>query len=276
MIFNFTNNRILILFFYLGVLLLSLCNTYKGPYYLDKADLLDVETLKQAEGVHEARIMPNDILSIVVNSSIKGGAEDFNLPVLPSNPDQALQTKVNLNASSSGTLQTYLVDHLGVINFPVLGSIKLSGMTIQEAQNHITNLIYPTYIASKPIVNIRQLNFEVTVLGEVKNPGLYRDENGQMTILDALAAAGDMTIYGKRDDILLIRTHENGELSFHKINLKDRKIALNKDLFYMQQNDKLYVHANRARGNSSSFGSLESIGLSALSVIISVIAIVTR
>ena len=149
-------------------------------------------------------------------------------------------------------------------------------MTPRDAQDYIANSIYPHYIATKPIVTIRQLNFEITVLGEVQKPGLYKSDNGQMTILDALAAAGDMTIYGKRDDVLLVRTMENGELTFHQINLKNRSVALDKDLFYLQQNDKLYVHANKARGNSSRFGTLETVGLSALSVIISVIAIVTR
>lgn len=276
MILKFVKKSDLFALCIVGTMFLFSCNTYKGLYYLDKAELYNKESLKQTEGVHEAKIMPNDILSIVVNSEIKGAAEDFNLQVVPTNSNQVQQTSVGSGTATSGTLQNYLVDNFGVVNFPILGSVKLSGMTIREAQEHIANLIYPDYISSKPIVNIRQLNFEVAVLGEVKNPGLYKVNNGQMTILDALAAAGDMTIYGKRDDVLLVRTLENGELSFHKIDMRNRKLALNKDLFYLQQNDKLYVHANRARGNSSRFGSLESLGMSALSILISVVAIITR
>ena len=252
------------------------CNAYKGLYYLEDAYLFQADSLSLTKGVHEPKILPNDILSITVSSDIKGATEDFNLPLIPTNSDLVQQTRVSSSNASTGTLQNYLVDKDGIVNFPVLGQLKLSGMTLKEAQDYITNSIYPQYVAKKPIVNIRQLNFEVTVLGEVKNPGLYKSDNGQITILDALAAAGDMTIYGKRDNVLLVRTKENGELAFHQINLNSRTTALDKDLFYMQQNDKLYIHTNKARGNSSRFGSLETIGLSALTLIISVVAIITR
>ncbi len=263
-------------FLLIAIASLFSCNSHKNLYYLDNAHLYGADSLALTKGIHESKILPNDILSIIVSSEVKGAAEDFNLPLMPTNSDLTQQTRISSSTATTGTLQNYLVDKDGLINFPVLGELQLSGMTIKEAQEHIANAIYPQYIATKPIVNIRQLNFEVAILGEVKNPGLYKVDNGQMTILDALAAAGDMTIYGKRDNLLLVRVQENGELAFHQINLRDRSIALNKDLFYLQQNDKLYVHANKARGNSSSFGTLETIGLSALSVIISVIAIITR
>ena len=97
-----------------------------------------------------------------------------------------------------------------------------------------------------------------------------------MTILDALAAAGDMTIYGRRDNVLLLRIQENGEIAIHRIDMQDKSLVLNKDLFYLQQNDKLYVETNKAKGNNSRFGTFESISLSALSIVISVIAIITR
>lgn len=252
------------------------CSSYKSLIFLEDAHLVPADSLALTKGIHEPKIMPNDILSITVNSEIKGAADDFNLSLLPSGSEYGVQTRITGGSSYSGTLQNYLVDKDGIINFPVLGELNLKGMTIKEAQSYIAEAICPQYISSKPIVNIRQLNFEVAVLGEVKNPGLYKVDNGQMTILDALAAAGDMTIYGKRDNILLVRTQDDGELAFHRINLRDKNIVLNKELFYMKQNDKLYVQANKARGNSSRFGTLETVGLSALSVIISIIAIVTR
>ena len=252
------------------------CRAYKNLYYLEGAPMLEKEYLEMTKGVHEAIIKPSDILSITVNSEIKGAAEDFNLPMIPTNSNLAVRTQVVASSHTSGTLQNYLVDKEGTINFPVLGTLKLAGMTIQQAQEHIAGAISPQYIGTKPIVNVRQLNFQVSVLGEVKNPGIYKVENGQMTILDALAAAGDMTIYGKRDNVLLVRIQDDGELAFHKIDLRDKHFVLNKDLFYLQQSDKIYVQPNRARGNSSSFGTLETITLSALSVLISIIAIATR
>lgn len=252
------------------------CTSYKKLYYLEGASQIEEELLSQTKGVHEAVIKPNDLLSITVSSEVKGAAEDFNLPILPSSSNLSLQTQVTNSSGYSGTLQNYLVTKDGMINFPVLGTIKIAGKTIPEAQEFIANAISPQYIASKPIVNVRQLNFEISVLGEVKTPGIYRSDNGQMTILDALAAAGDMTIYGKRNNVLLARVKDDGELAFHEINLQDKYLVLNKDLFYLQQNDKIYVQPNKARGNSSSFGTLETLTLSALSVLISIIAIATR
>lgn len=255
---------------------LASCNTHKNLIYLQDAHLIGADSLAQTKGIHESRIMANDILSITVNSEIKGAAIDFNLPLLPSGTEEAIQKRTNTGGNTSGSLQNYLVDKDGTINFPVLGELKIVGMTIKEVQEHIANVIYPQYIATKPIVNVRQLNFEVSVLGEVNKPGIYKADNGQMTILDALAVAGDMTIYGQRNNVLLVRVQEDGELAFHQINLRDKNLALNKDFFYLQQNDKLYIPLNKARGNSSRFGTLETVALSAVSVIISVIAIATR
>jgi polysaccharide export outer membrane protein len=149
-------------------------------------------------------------------------------------------------------------------------------MTTGEARNYLVSLIYPRYIVEKPIVNVRFVNFGVSVLGEVAKPGIYASANGQMTILDALAAAGDMTIYGKRDNVLLVRLLEDGEVAMHRINMQDKNLVLNRDIFYLQQNDKIYVEPNKAKGNNSNFGTLQTIGLSALSIVISVIAIITR
>ncbi|MDU1904004.1 MAG: polysaccharide biosynthesis/export family protein [Dysgonomonas sp.] len=273
-----TKKFIKIFYCFLGGLIitfLSSCNAYKDIPYLKNADQASAYELFLTEGVHEPVIMPNDILSITVNSTIVGAATDFNLPVVPSSLSTPIQTTVT-TSSNSGSLQNYIVDKNGSISFPVLGTLKISGMSTEEAEEYITSLIYPKYISVKPIVNIRFLNFQVSVLGEVSKPGIYKSDNGQMTVFDALAAAGDMTIYGKRDNVLLIRTKESGEIAMHRINLQDKSTILDRNTFYLQQNDKLYIEPNKTRGNNSRFGTLESIGLSALSVVISLIAIITR
>ncbi|MFR9166939.1 MAG: polysaccharide biosynthesis/export family protein [Dysgonomonas sp.] len=227
-------------------------------------------------GGHEAKIMPNDILSITVNSTITGAATDFNLPVVSRENSNSVQTNISRAEAQSGSLQNYLVNNKGYIDFPILGELKLAGMSLQEAEDYVASLIYPKYISEKPIVNIRFLDFKISVLGEVARPGVYKSENGQMTIFDALASAGDMTIYGKRDNVLLMRLKDTGEIELHRINLQNSDLVLNKDIFYLQQNDKLYVETNKAKGNNSRFGTFESISLSALSIVISVIAIITR
>lgn len=256
-------------------LFLSSCTAYKEIPYLQNADQISPYETSLTVGVHESRIMPNDILSITVNSTVVGAATDFNLPLVPSSLTNPVQTTVTAT-STTGSLQNYIVDKNGYINFPVLGALKVNGMTTEQAGEYISSLIFPKYIAIKPIVNVRFLNFQVSVLGEVAKPGIYKSDNGQMTIFDALAAAGDLTIYGKRKNVLLVRTYDNGEIAMHRINLQDKSTLLDKNTFYLQQNDKLYIEPNKTKGNNSRFGTLESIGLSAVSIIISLIAIITR
>lgn len=275
---NYCSLLLFVLITTFSIMLFSSCSSYKNLPYFKNIDKETQEELLSSSGIHEPTIKPNDILSITVNSNIPGAAADFNLPVVPTNYDKAVQTTITgtNSTSSTGSLQNYFVDKDGRINFPILGELKVMGMTTKRLQDSITSLIYPRYISQKPIVNVRMLNFKVSVLGEVNRPGIYESENGQVTILDALALAGDMTIYGKRNNVLLIRTNEQGETSVHRIDMQDKNTVENKDLFYLQQNDKLYVETNKAKGNNSGFGTVQTIGISALSILISVVAILTR
>lgn len=266
---------LIILLILLQALCLQSCDSYKRLPYLTEVETLTPEQLALTRGINEARIKPNDILKITVNSIIPGATSDFNLPLVPSS-QSTVQTSISTASSTTGSLQNYTVNNNGYINFPVIGEILLSGMTIEEAKGYIVSLIYPKYISEKPIVNIDILNFKVAVLGEVAKPGVYESINAQMTLFDALAAAGDLTIYGKRDNVLLLRTKDDGELVTYRLNLQDKDLVLNKDLYYLQQNDKLIVEVNKAKGNNSRFGTVESIGISTLSIIISLIAIITR
>jgi polysaccharide export outer membrane protein len=252
----------------ISVLLLNSCTAYKKLPYMQTAK--NAEILRTTP--HQPKIMPNDILSITVNSNIEGAASSFNLPLVPTGLNTVVQ---GTTISGGATLQNYLVDQEGNIEFPVLGTLKVAGKELKEARDYIASLIYPQYIAEKPVVNVRLLNFQVAVMGEVNRPGTYTSQNGQMTILDALAAAGDMTLYGKRNNVLLVRTNENGETKFFRFDMNDKKFINNHELFFLQQNDKLYVETNRAKGNNSAFGTMESLGLSALSVLISAVSLIS-
>ena len=249
------------------VLCTTSCTAYKKLPYMETAK--NSELLNTV--AHQPKIMPNDILSITVNSSIEGAAASFNLPLIPSGTSNIIQSSTG--GSSGGSLQNYFVDQQGNINFPVLGTLKIAGMTLKEAQIYIASLIFPQYIAENPIVNVRLLNFQVSVLGEVNRPGNYSSSNGQMTVLDALAHAGDMTIYGKRNNILLVRTDENGETKFFRFDIQNKNFINNHELFFLQQNDKLYVEANKAKGNNSAFGTMQSMTLSIIGTSISVISL---
>jgi len=252
----------------LTLFFLSSCTTYKKLPYLT-----DVDIKAQLPTVpHEPRIMPNDILSITVNSTVPGAVLDFNLPVVPQGSNDATAFTIAQTTNYSGTLQNYIVDKNGNIDFPVLGTLALGGKTLQEVQDSISSLIFPRYVSERPIVTVRFLDFKVYVLGEVQRPGVYTSINGQMTVLDALAAAGDLTIYGKRRNVMLIRTDKDGNTVFHRINLQSTDFVQREDLYYLQQNDKIYVETNAAKGNSSAISSITTVALSAVSVLISVIA----
>jgi len=261
-------------FVYIVILVLSAvvtqsCTAYKKTAYLMDAEKIPRERLRQSAGVYEAQIMPKDVLSILVTSETPGAAADFNMSV-PYKKNTIAQEESYDNISET----TYIVDADGYINFPVLGRLKLGGLTKKEASRLIYSLIYPDYLTEKPIVDIRFLNFSVTVLGEVARPGIYKSNNEQMTIFEALAAAGDMTIYGKRNNVLLVRANENGELIPRRINLQDKNILLNKDVYYLQQNDMIYVEIIRSKSNSRSFGMAESTFMSVLSLLVSIASVV--
>jgi polysaccharide export outer membrane protein len=265
MIKKLKNIKLLLVGLVITVSLTTSCTVYKKLPYMYEAQ--NAEMLKTT--AHQPKIMPNDVLTITVNSNIEGAATSFNLSLVPTGVGNLIQS----SGSIGGSLQNYFVDQNGNINFPVLGILQVAGMTLNEVQDYITSLIFPQYISEKPIVNVRLMSFHVSVLGEVNHPGTYGSSNGQMTILDALAAAGDMTIYGKRDNVLLVRTDEKGETKFFRFDIQDKNFINNHELFFMQQNDKLYVETNKARGNNSAFGTMQSMTLSVISTSISVISL---
>ncbi|NDV78864.1 polysaccharide biosynthesis/export family protein [Dysgonomonas sp. 511] len=253
-------------------LLFSSCNAYKDLPYFKNAETSTIDTALYSLKNHEPKIMPNDMISISVNSIIPGAANDFNLQAAAPTATSSSQSP----SGGSGGSSSYVVDKDGVVNFPVLGKIKIGGMTIDEVKEYIASLIYPKYIAEKPIIDVRFLDFRVAVLGEVASPGIYKSDNGQMTILDALASAGDMTIYGKRSNVLLIRQKENGNLETYRVNLQNEDLLANNDIYYLQQNDKIYVETNKSKGNESRFGRIEGLAISSVSLIISIVTLILR
>ena len=144
----------------------------------------------------------------------------------------------------------YLVDANGNIDFPVIGRLKIGGMTKDEINNLITSKIYPKYLTEKPSVDVRFKNFKVSVVGEVRSPGVYASANERMTIFEAIARAGDLNIQGMRENVMLIRTDAKGIRSIHRLDLNDKNLILS--LYYdLQQNDVIYVQPNASRARSS-------------------------
>lgn len=249
------------------VLLLFSCGSPEKIPYLKNAETMNVQELEQYAKIYEAKIMAKDILTISVNTTVPEAGAPFNLG---SNTGSMVATTGSNYAVQGAKLQTYIVDKEGQIDFPIIGKISLLGLTRVEAQEYIKNKIHPAYITEVPIINVRFDNYKVSVLGEVTRPGQYTVTNEQCTIMDALAMAGDLTIFGKRENIMLIREDNNGRKSITRIDLQNPHQVLDPTNYYLQQNDVLYVEPNKAQAKSSGIGRSETYAISIISTLISV------
>lgn len=210
---------------------------------------------------HEARIVAGDLLSITVTGLDPMAVAPFNLPLV------SYATPGSDQLYSAPTLQSYLVDISGNINFPVVGTIKLAGLTKSQALTLINEKLSP-YLQNA-IVTLQFMNYRITVLGEVLRPGQYSVSNERVTVLDALGLAGDMTVYGRRDNVLITREN-NGKLEFVRLNLNKDEV-FKSPYFYLQQNDVLYVEPNTVKSIASQNTSLY---LSAISTLVTTVAVI--
>lgn len=169
-------------------------------------------------------------------------------------------------------LQSYLVDNNGDINFPKLGTIHVQGLTKTECEKMILEKISPEF-NELPIVTVRMSSYRVTVTGEVNRPGVFPVTSEKMSVLEALAQAGDLTLYGRRDNILLLREDATGKKSVHKIDLKDANL-INSPYYYVQQNDVIYVEPNKVRANNSTIGQSTTIWFSVISILTSLASLI--
>lgn len=213
----------------------------------------------------QTKIQPDDVLMIVVSSENPEVAAPYNLKsvALQANSEEAIQTQ---------RTQTYIVDTEGNIEFPVLGKVKIGGLSKEDAVVHIKALLKDH--VKDAVVNMRILNFKISVLGEVKNPGTFNVSSERITILEALGKAGDLTIYGKRKNVLLIR-EENGTTSTIRIDLT-KSDFINSPYYYLSQNDVLYIEPNKTKINSSAVGPNIALGISALSLVVTIIALTIK
>ena len=236
------------------------CGSTKNVAYFQNSNSVDLTTSKM---LYDARIMPKDQLTITVSTTNDAAAVPFNLTV------PTPYTTNSRSTYSQAMLQTYLVDNEGKINFPIVGELKVGGLTKSEAENMIRNKILP-YMSDveKPIVTVRMTGYQISVLGEVARPGTFTVSREKITVLEALAQAGDLTIYGVRNNVQLIREDANGQKAIYFLNLNDANI-INSPYYYLQQNDVLYVTPNKVKAQNSSVGSMTTLWFSATSILIS-------
>ena len=243
----------------LSVLFMASCSSYKKVPYLQNSK--EWSELEQEMVVYEPRIQPHDLLNIVVTNPDNPSASlAYNL-VSPSDAAR------NSYLQSQPTLQNYIVDINGDVVIPNVGKVNLGGKTITEAEQLVLAKVQSSF-SSTPAVVVRFVDFKISVLGEVTAPGTFTIKNGKVTILEALALARDLTIYGQRDNVKVVRENGDGKREVAELNLNDASI-LSSPYYYLQQNDVVYVTPNKSKAKNSDIGSSTSLWFSGTSILIS-------
>ncbi len=249
------------------IMLIGSCSGSKQVAYFQNIDSI---SLAASRGLYEAKIMPKDELTITVITTNPQASAPFNLTV-----SNTIGSSGQLS-TGQGSLQGYLVDNNGNINFPVLGTIHVGGLTKNQAEEKIRDGVKPYLAASEnPIVTVRMSSYRVTVVGEVGSPRVIPVSTEKMSIIEALAQAGDLSIYGKRNNVLLIREDATGQKQAHRLNLNDANI-FNSPYYYLQQNDIIYVEPNGVKAKNSGIGSSTTIWFSFIGIVTSVASLVVN
>jgi polysaccharide export outer membrane protein len=226
------------IFVILILVLFTSCVSKKSFVYLN-----DIESVTPQEindkfvSNYPMRIAGGDILLITVSALDPEAVAIFNLPVT------SYATPGSMSVNSSPVMQYYVVDPDGNIDFPVIGKIKLVGYTIDEASNFIASKV--KQFVNNPVVYVRFNNYQITILGEVRNPGRFTFNSQRMTILDAIGMAGDLTYYGRRKDILVIR-EDQGKLIYGRIDLTSQTL-FSSPYYFLRQNDVIYIEPTKER-----------------------------
>lgn len=266
-----------IIFSFWAILLITGCKTNQQVVYLQDAGKLITYNDSTVAQIPDATLKIGDLLTITVNSNTPEAAQPFNLPVIPSVSGMNSYNQSNVTATlggsiGNGSLQNYLVDIQGNIMFPIIGKLHVADMTKTELSDYIIKQIYPRYIKDEPILTIRYANFNISVLGEVARPGVMKIDNEKISIFEAIAMAGDLTIYGKRNNVLLIR-EKNGKRESVRIDLRDKRL-IDSPYFFLQQNDILYIQPNNPKSRSSALSSAETLSVSIVGTLISLTSLI--
>lgn len=222
------------------VIISSCTTTKKLTYFNDVADSVKYKSIEQA-GFTTPVIQPDDILQVNIQTLDPSATAMLNQQSWPTG-SSAQPSSNNITASPS-SVSGYLVDKNGFVILPLLGKVSVAGKTTDKVRDEISTKAAEFY--KEPVVNVRFANFKVTVLGEVAKPATYVMPNEKITLLDAIGMAGDLTIYGKRENVLLIRDNGNKK-DFVRFDLNNSN-TFQSPYFYLRQGDVVYVEPNKAR-----------------------------
>lgn len=238
---------------------LASCSAPKEVLYLQ-----DIASIKEEniDKNYEVIIHKDDLFAILVNSKDPELALPFNMPVVT--------YQIGAQTTAQQRLLGYLVDQNGDIDFPILGKIHVEGLTRMQVTELIKQKLMSEDLIKDPIVTVQFLNFKVSVMGEVTRPGTFDISGDRITLLEALSMAGDLTIYGRRDRVAVIREKDGKRrILYHDLRSSD---IFQSPCYYLQQNDIVYVEPNKAKTGQSRINSNNSVGvwLSAVSVLASI------
>lgn len=228
-------------------------------------------------GDFTVKIMPDDELLINVSAADPEAVEDYTVPYqhprlrdINTSAQATRESTILTTRKSNLSLQPYVVNAEGFINFPVLGKIHVSGMTLESLAQYLTDKISEKVV--DPMVTVELINFHVNVIGEVNKPGAQLVNRERFSVLDAIAGAGDLTAYGERNNVLLIR-EEDGQRTYHRLDLNDAK-TLESPYFFLKQNDVIYVEPNKVRQANAKVDADRQYRLSMTSVIVSAASVI--
>lgn len=226
------------------LLLMASCSMNKKITYFQDVIVSSDSTVTE-KLPPEITLRPEDKVSIVVNSKDPELSNLFNLPYV---------TRTIGSSSEDGSVRgvsNYIVRRDGTIDFPVLGSVKVVGLTRDEVAAHIKNQLISQNLVNDPVVTVEFVNLQYSVMGEVRAPGNYKITRDRVTLLEAISQAGDLNINGKRDNVLVIRADSTGKLYAYQVDMRSFENVVNSPVYYIHQNDYIYVEPNKKRANES-------------------------
>ena len=267
---NMTFNKQILFALSIALMAMVSCSTVKDIAYFQNKVVNEPEAIDKHAGIV---IQPKDMLSIVVSSRNPELVAMFNLPVISYQAGSEV-----VAGAGQQRLLGYVVDNNGYIDFPVLGPIKVAGLTRWELSELIKNKLLNDGLLTDAVVTVEFMNFKVSVIGEVNAPGTYSLQNDKVTILQAISLARDLTIFGQRENVCVIRERE-GERVIYEINLCDVSM-FNSPAYYLQQNDVVYVQPSEVKARQSTTDDkalrMTSIFVSGGSLLVSIAALIVN
>ena len=228
------------------LLFMASCSTNKKiTYFQDIA--VSTDTAGAMKLAPDITLRPSDKISIIVNTRDAELTNLFNLPYVSRILGQSSEMVSSSNQGASG----YIVKGDGTIDFPVLGSIHVAGMTRDELSAYIKNQLVTQNLVQDPVVTVEYVNLHFSVMGEVRVPGSYKITRDRVTLLEAISEAGDLTISGKRENVLVLRPDSTGRLYAYQVDMRSFENVVNSPVYYIHQNDYIYVEPNKKKANES-------------------------